>query len=562
MKNLNKISILFLLLLGVTFTSCETTDLDLLDDPNDVTIDKADLDRFLVAIQVDYKSFMESMGRTGAQATRIEYMFGRTYINVFDATSTNFEWGLAYQAMFSNMKSASGLATDLGANKHLGVIKLLKASVLLTLVDFYGDIPFSEATDPSQFPFPGLDDDAEVYAAAIEMLDEAITFLDEDGPSLTNDLYYDNDFAKWKKLANTFKMGAYLNTRLVDSDALNKFNAIAANAGNYISSTEDDFQFQYGTSPSDPNTRHPAYSADYGVSGAGRYRSNWLMHRMFNDNDPRIRYYFYRQIQCTPGAIGADGVMCAVNLAQLQCSGQAAPQHYTSTMAYCNLDGGYWGRDHGNDEGIPPDSFRRTASGVYPGAGNFDDDRFAFVGVDQGGQGAGITPIMLASWVDLMRAEVALASNNPGSAGNALRDALTKHIAKVQTFASVDPAGDTSFEPSSGDITTFINDISASFNAADNTGKWNLLANQQFVAHYGNGIDSYNFYRRTGFPNTLQYNIEPSSGPFVRSMLYPADEAATNANVVQKSNLNVQVFWDNNPASGGGLPGAGFPFSN
>ena len=89
MKNLNKISILFLLLLGVTFTSCETTELDLLDDPNDVTIDKADLDRFLVAIQVDYKSFMEQMGRNGARATRVEYMFGRTYINVFDATSTN-----------------------------------------------------------------------------------------------------------------------------------------------------------------------------------------------------------------------------------------------------------------------------------------------------------------------------------------------------------------------------------------------------------------------------------------------------------------------------------------
>ena len=121
---------------------------------------------------------------------------------------------------------------------------------------------------------------------------------------------------------------------------------------------------------------------------------------MFNDNDPRMRYYFYRQIQCTPGAIGADGVMCAVNLAQLQCSGQSAPQHYTPTMAYCNLDGGYWGRDHGNASGIPPDANLKTTWGLYPVGGSFDADQAAPVatasGMPTNGNGAGITPIILS----------------------------------------------------------------------------------------------------------------------------------------------------------------------
>lgn len=558
MKNFNKISIFLFLILGIAFTSCETTDLDLLDDPNDVTIDKADLDRFLVAIQVDYKSFMHQMGGNGARLTRIDYMFGRTYINNFDATSTNGEWGLAYQAMFSNMKGAEVLATEIGANKHLGVINLLKASVLMTLVDFYGDVPYSQATNPAEFPFPGVDDDAEVYAAALALLDTAIDNFAGAGDLLGNDFYYNNDFSKWRKLANTLKMAAYLNTRLVDSEAISKFNAIAGNASNYISSTADDFEFQYGTSASDPNTRHPTYNSNYTVSGTagGAYRSNWIMDRMFKDNDPRIRYYFYRQIICTPGAIGADGVMCATSNAQLQCSVQTPPSHYTSTMAFCNLDGGYWGRDHGNDEGIPPDTFRRTAIGVYPAGGRFDDDDFDFVGVDQGGQGEGITPIMLASWVDLMRAEVALATNNPSGASGFLQAALQKSVAKVQTFASVDPTADSSFEPSSAEITTFINNIVSSFNSADNAGKWDLLANQQFIAHYGNGIDSYNFYRRTGYPTSLQFNIESSSGNFIRSFLYAGSEANTNANVVQKPNGDVQVFWDNNP------PSPGFPFAN
>jgi len=555
MKNLNKISIFLFLLLGITFTSCETTDLDLLDDPNNVTLDKADLERYMVAIQIDFKSFVSSFGSSGSELTRINYMFGRTYIDNYSAETTNGEWGLAYQGMFSDMVGAELLATEQGKNKHLGVMRIIKAYTLMTLVDFYGDVPNSEASNPSEFPFPHADDDAVVYAAAMDLLNEGIAFLDEPGDAIANDFYYNNDYGKWKKLANTLKMRTYLNTRLVDSDAINKFNAIV-NSGDYITNTSDDFEFRYGSSPSNPNTRHPSYNSDYNVSGASSYRSNWLMEKMLDNNDPRIRYYFFRQIACTPGSVDANGVSCPTNQAQLQCSTQPKPAHYPTTMAYCNVASGYWGRDHGNNEGIPPDSFKRTASGVYPAGGRFDDDDYTFVGLDQGGQGAGIMPVMLASWVDLMRAEVALIGGNTSDANALILSSLSKSIAKVKTFRSLDPDADASFEPTPGEITAYIAAVGASFTSANSEDKWNILADQQFIAHYGNGIDSYNFYRRTGFPKTLQYNVEVSSGNFVRSFLYPADEANTNSNISQKLNVNGQIFWDNNPAS------PSFPFAN
>jgi len=547
MKKINKISIFLILIVGLAFTACETTDLDLLDNPNDVTIEKADLDRFLVAIQNDYKSFMHQMGDNGASLTRIEYMFGRTYINNYDATSTNSPWGLAYQSIFSNMKGAEELAIPIEANKHLGVMNVLKGSILLTLVDFYGDVPYSQATNPSEFPFPGVDNDTEVYAAALDLLTEGISQLNSSGVDLGVDFFYNNDFSKWIKLANTLKMNAYLNTRLVDSDAANKFDEIVS-TGNYISSTADDFEFKYGVNG---GPRNPYYISDYAVSGAGNYRSNWLMEQMLNNNDPRIRYYFYRQIQCTPGTIGADGIACSPNGPQLQCSLQTRPSHYPSSMTFCNVDSGYWGRDHGNDEGIPPDSFRRTASGVYPAGGRFDADEFEIVGIDQGSQGAGITPIMLASWVDLMRAEFALAGGNPTGAGTLIQSSLNKSIAKVQTFAN------SALEPTPSQVSAYVTSIGGAFGTADNNTKWNILATQQFIAHYGNGIESYNFYRRTGFPTTLQFDIDPSfGGPFIRSFFYASDEANTNNNVTQKDDQNVKVFWDTNPAS------PGFPFAN
>jgi len=556
MKKINKIQILLFLFLGITFISCETTDLDLLDDPNNITLDKADLNRYLTEIQLDFSSFMYSIGDNGSELTRIEYMFGRNYENNYQPVSSNGIWSLAYQAMFSDMKGAEAIAIELGENKHLGVMKILKAYTLMTLVDFYGDVPLSEATNPTEFPFPTVDPGASVYAAAIVLLNDGIELVSSsEGGAITNDFFYNNDFENWAKLGNTLKMAAYVNTRLVDGSAMSKFNSIVS-SGNYISSNDADFEFQHGTSVINPNTRHNAYDADYTATGAGNYRANWIMNQMLQDNDPRLRYYFYRQTTCTPGNVDADGVPCEPNQQQITCSTTSRPQHYPPSMSYCSVANGYWGRDHGNAEGIPPDNFLRTVVGVYPAAGKFDDDDFASVNLDQGGQGAGIVPIMLSSWADLMRAEMALVSGNSGAAANHLQSAMQKSIDKVMGFISLDPDADSDFAPTGTDVSDY---ISGKINEFSNSGaetKWEILAQQQFVSHYGNGIEPYNMYRRTGYPKTLQFNIEPASGNFVRSFLYPSNEADTNSNIVQKPGVDVKVFWDNNPSS------PGFPFAN
>jgi len=557
MKKINKIQILLLLFLGFTFISCETTDLDLINDPNEVTIENGDLERYLVAIQVDYAKFVEAMGRNGAQLTRLEQMRTPSYANAYDPASTNYEWGLAYQGMFSDMKNAEELAIEQEAYKHLGVMRILKASTLMILVDYFGDVPLSEATNLAEFPNPHADDDAAVYQAALDMLDEGIAFLNQDGLALENDFYYGNDFDQWKKLANTLKMNAYVNTRLVDGGAQGKFNAIV-NSGNWISTTADDFQFTWDIiNDANIDARHPAYAADYASAGATRYRSNWLMDQMLDDNDPRIRYYFFRQNDCTPGGLGVNGEDCGVDPERLFCSTDSAPAHYPGSMVFCWVDSGFWGRDHGFGGGIPPDTFRRTAVGVYPAAGNFDDDRFSSVGLEQGGQGAGITPAMLASWAHLMVSEMNLASGNVGGANTHLQHGMQISIDKTMSFGSKDPEGNLAgFAPSSEDVANYISGVNDAFASASEDGRWEIFSLQQLKAHYGNGSDVYNMYRRIGYPKSLQFNIEGNPGNFVRSFLYPADEANTNSNIQQKSNVDGKVFWDNNPSS------PGFPSAN
>jgi hypothetical protein len=562
MKKINKISVLLILLLGLTFTSCETTDLDLVNDPNQVTVVNGDLERYMTAIQVDFKSFANAMGGNGAALVRIGQMGSVNYVNAFSPASTNFEWRLAYSNMFSDMKNAEELATNLGGrNKHIGVMKVLKAYTLMALVDYFGDVPYSEATNLSDFPQPNLDDDASVYAAAISMLDQAKTLLqDDESIGLGVDYYYNNNFDRWIKLANTLKMNAYLNTRLVDGDAINKLNAIA-NSGNFIASTADDFQFRYDAVVNNQiDSRHPGYQSDYTAGGVTGYQSNWMMDQMLQDGDPRIRYYYYRQNECTPNSVDENGVACDPNPEALFCSTQAKPVHYPGSMVFCSVENGYWGRDHGFGGGIPPDTFLRTGRGVYPVGGNYDDSRFASVGLEQGGGGAGITPIWLASWSHFMLAEVALVSG--GAASGYLQDAMQISIDKVMSFGSLDGDADLTTTdnggtvPTSGTVSDYISAKVNEFSNGDMATKWNILGLQSFVAHFGNGSNSYNYYRRTGYPTTLQFTVEPTPGNFVRSFFYPADEATPNPNVEQKPNVDGQVFWDNNPSS------PGFPSAN
>jgi hypothetical protein len=297
--------------------------------------------------------------------------------------------------------------------------------------------------------------------------------------------------------------------------------------------------------------------------------SNYLMNYMLgddkddgSDDDPRIRYYFFRQVGATPGYGSTPP-----NQQVLACSQQSAPGHYDSDDAFCALANGYWGRDHGNAEGIPPDGFSKTAVAVYPAAGRADADFFdrdsgnRKVGVGLGGSGQGITPIILASTVDFYRAEIALfETGNAGTAFNFIEDGITKSIIKTKSFLSRDgslSADDIAFiEANTQTTSNFISSIEADYDGGGDDTKKDILGNQLFVNVFGNGLDAYAFYRRTGFPKSLQPNIEANPGAFIRSFFYPANEANNNSNINQKPDVKQQVFWDNNPAS------PGFPSAN
>jgi hypothetical protein len=549
MKNLIKyISIVFIA--GALLNSCETTDLDLRVSPNDLASDQADPNLLLTSMQLAYGTNMQVMADQSAELTRIDYMFGRDYFNNYPGSVLNGVWARTYSSggngvgdgvsigILTNLQNLESLNEDpdTDLNFHVGVGKTLYAHMLLLLVDFVGEAAFSQAGNPGEFPAPVLDSGEEVYAAALNLLDEAESLFASNPNTIgAVDLFYNEDVSKWRKLVNTLRLKAYYTTGNASA-----FNAVIA-GWNFISSPADDFFLTYGTSELQPDNRHPDYAADYTPSGANIYQSNWIMELMLNNNDPRIRYYFYRQVSATPGADAP------ANEEDLACSLAVPPQHFLDGgFTYCSVPNGYWGRTHGNDEGTPPDNFKRTAVGVYPAGGLFDDSRFEGVGLGLGGGGAGIEPIIMSSYVDFWRGYMA---TSDADRANFLRAGLEKSINTVRTFGALDSSADLTTAPTPADVTAYIDGIVADFNAASGDAKENIYAEQYFTTLYGGATEAWTYYRLTGYPTTLVPNWELNPGPFPRTFLYPQNEVVTNPGLTQKTTLTQQVFWDNNPAS-------------
>jgi hypothetical protein len=517
--------------------SCETTELDLTSNPNALSPEQADATFFLNSIQVDFAYWVNSMGDRGGELTRINNMNGRTYNNVYFPNTWDNLWSSAYRGMLEDIRLMNILAEEAGLSFHIGMGKVFQAYIMLTLVDYFGDVPYSEALQGAEGVLnPAADSGEAVYDASIALLDSAIQDFNTSGPVPEGDFFYNGSRLKWIKAANSIKKKALLN-----KGDYSGYNAIS----NYITNPADDFQFSWGTSPATPDTRHPLYGLNYTSTGGGEYMSNWIMFKMLNghagNTDPRINYYFYRQVAETPGFDSA------ANEEVLECGLQGyyiPPQYRNDQTPFCaptnssnKVPTGYWGRDHGNDNGIPPDGFLRTLRGIYPAGGAFDDESFTGLIDGSGAGGAGITPIMLSSWMHFMNAEVVVSTGG---------DPTTETLkALEQALNKTDDLGGP--EMSAEDVNSYIAAFTSDWNAAGSVAdKLDMWSTEYFISMTGNGIDAYNSYRRNGYPRDLQPNIEPDPGQFPLSQYYSANYINNNSNASQKTSKSDRVFWNTN----------------
>ncbi|WP_431159231.1 SusD/RagB family nutrient-binding outer membrane lipoprotein [Winogradskyella poriferorum] len=537
----------FLTIVLVMTISCETTELDLLQDPNVPTPDALDPDTNLNFVAFSFAEFFEEATEAGAEAVRLEYMFDTYEVNYINSNGNLANmWTIAYADILNEIQLIQPILEETGRFEHLGINKIIRAYTLMTLVDYFGDVPLSEALQGADI-FPSLDNGADVYAAALADLNGALSDFDQIDSSTpsANDLFFSGDISKWTKLANTLKLKYYLNTGSATDIAS------LLSAGDIITSSADDFFWQAGTSDN-PQSKHQYYFEEYEAANTGEYIPNYLAWAMTEEkglDDPRLRYYIYRQVDEFP----TDP---ATLNNEIDCWNDPRPSTYAAIdaisaapMPFCALfdrGDGYWGRDHSENDGIPPDNAKRMTFGIYPVGGKFDDNDAEGIDAGDGLDGAGIWPIMMDSFVYFMRAEAALTLGTSDNPRAMLEQGVRSSIATV--MSKLPNPGDFSNVPSTADVDNYVDEVLALYDAAaDDAGRMAVVGKEYWLALFGNGVEGYNLYRRTGTP----INLQPTylgTGNFPRTFLYPNVVVDRNPNIDQKSGLTVQTFWDTNPA--------------
>lgn len=544
MKMINKLRMVVFSSLLFVVSSCS---LNLVENPNQASTKDLNINFLLNRIETDYAGHFNQMSDPAMRLTRMLNAGAAIYDNAVTPNGTNGAWTNAYANILNDVKTLIPLAETGGLLVHAGIGRTIRASVLLNLVDAFGDVPYSEALNIENFN-PKIDGGAAIYAGALADLDKAIeNFTATSRAGAPGDLIFGGTADSWVRTANTLKLKALLNRSLIDkAGSTAAINALIS-GNRLISTAGQNFTFRFGVNLLNPDTRHPRYGGQYSPTGGGDYQSNSYMGTMFGSKgfpDPRIRYYFYRQ-----------RIRNSANVNEIRCITNQKPAHYGADDVYCFPTSiGYWGRDHLSNEGIPPDGLARTAWGVYPAGGLYDNDAGVGVSLGAGAGGAGIHPIMMRSFVDFMLAESVLRLGTTGDAKALLRSAIEKSMDDVRSVAlrTNESSKINTFETQSkivwaDEVKRYVDKVMADYDAANADGKLGIVALEYWLAAHGNGIEIYNLYRRTGKP-AQQPALDPSPGAFVRSYYYPLDFVVRNSNAKQKPNVTLPVFWDNNPA--------------
>lgn len=544
--------VIMLMVVLFTVTSCSEW-LDINDDPNNAQ--EATPDQLLAAIQVSIGSHVGGRASAGGSINELPSVLVQHYYTL--GTSRYSLDGASLNSVFRDIYADALRDTELliaatapaegNLPAYSGIAKVQKAYLYSVLVDLFGDVPYSQASASLENLDPAFDDAQTIYNDLFSLLDEAIAELSqttvEAGITPGDDLIYGGDRDAWVAFANSLKLKLYNQIRLVDpATATAGINGILNNPGAnpIIDDSSLDFQFQYGSS-FQPEDRHPLFQNNY-INGTAHYMSNYMISEMLAKNDPRLPYYMYRQSLDDPTGtdVPCDAIPCF----------------------YGYQGSGYIGRDNGDPSGIPNDQGIRTVFGTYPAGGDYDDGS-SNDAVDQtfGGQGAGIAPVLTHSILLFTQAEAALTLGTTGDPRALLQEAIEVQMDKVFDFSASIVASAPGSAAMTGARDAYVAAVLNDYDAATtNEERLQVIMTEKHFATFGNGMEAYNDYRRTGYPLFIDQNLQdgttvtyPSNaaslsplGPFPRLMPYANVELQTNANAPDQRLVAEPVFWDNN----------------
>lgn len=312
--------IFLIYIVAVLFASCDDY-LDVNVDPNNPTEVTPEL---VLPVAQDYSAKYIQDNR---MASHLGNMFMYTWSETY-----GFSW---YQDEFNYLVNTT-FYNDLFDDAYLYCLKhyedllnrgpemanyeaiamIMKAYHFQLLVDFYGDVPYSEALKRGSNPTPVYDDAQLIYDDLIVKLNAAIELINSATTSevnvidVENDVMFDGNMTKWKQFANTIKLRILVREAKVKGDTYvqAEIDKITAEGSGYIT---DDVAVQPGYLKTD-NKQNPFWES-FGENSSGTVTMNhnatcatqYIIDYLIASNDTRLDL-LYEKGPDSPGHLGVE----------------------------------------------------------------------------------------------------------------------------------------------------------------------------------------------------------------------------------------------------------------
>lgn len=227
-------------------------------------------------------------------------------VDQYSVTTTAFDrpWRMIYSDALQDIEEILDLTTGAPQfDQYTAIAYLMKAYTFQVATDAFGDVPLTEANDPSNTN-PVYNPQQQVYDSIIAYIDRAIGLIDV-GAAVhpgTDDLIFQGNMDNWLRFANTLKLRVHL--RLSEVAPAKAAAGIATlNGADFL---ETDAQIRYSTIGGNQN---PLFSEILGLSRVQNLvASETVAKFLTQNNDPRARVFFAPYVNATTGVDSVIGI--------------------------------------------------------------------------------------------------------------------------------------------------------------------------------------------------------------------------------------------------------------
>ena len=281
-------------------------------NPNNVTPDQASPDYLMAGVLTSTAHWYDHYGSgqiSGAMQETSQDAFESGFSN-YEWDQQNYDWAGVYATLANNkllLQKAEASKWDF----HQGVALVMRAFNFGNIADWWGDAPDSLALNGTvggtENLFPVFDSQQSIYERVIADLKAAITHFNGSqldhpeitGTTISSDVFYGGDPAKWQKLAYSLLLRYYL--RL--SSKMDVQASVEGIAANVFQSNDDDCKMPFPGV--DQNSSYQFCTKFNQPSGYHRNKMCGTMTMKMRDlKDPRI--VIMAQPIVTPSVVDAS----------------------------------------------------------------------------------------------------------------------------------------------------------------------------------------------------------------------------------------------------------------